>query len=305
MRNFQRLCHPIAAAGYLFLFVVAGCASSFGSNPTSPAVVSSLGGGPTVPPPTATFTRTAPPTPTATPTSTPKWPLTLVFYGDSLLKIGEVRREAKWSYSFVDFLQAMLDPAYEMITANYGGRDAAWAAENLQVAVLSYQPDLVTLWWGFNDLLGCGGFFSTKTNKVIPEYLDTLVRRHIDGLRKQADLLLEQGASVMVLTSIPIDGKLPWTHFDENGQLVWEWNHLCDYNLGLERLASAQRELAEGYAAEGKAVFLVDLWRLFVEHEGVSGMYLDLMHPGPVGAYLIAEEWIRIFGETGSLLLFR
>jgi hypothetical protein len=110
-----------------------------------------------MPAPTRTSTPipTLTPTRSATPTATKKWPLTVVFYGDSLLKVGEVGRPGKWNFSFMDNLRERLDPGYSLVTANYGGQSAKWAFENLEAGVLSFHPDSVTLWWGFNDLLGC------------------------------------------------------------------------------------------------------------------------------------------------------
>jgi hypothetical protein len=296
----------ILPSGLLAIIVLSGSTGCSPSAPAGPAPIAN--GTPAVenacstPTPSSTSTPAPSATPTATPTATPKWPLTIVFYGDSLLRVGEVGREAKWSFSFVDDLREKLDPEYNLITANYGGRNAAWAAENIETAVLSYDPDSVTLWWGFNDLLGCGGFFDLKTNKLLPDNLDNLSRRHLQGIRTQVDRLLEKGNSVLIVTSIPVDGKLPWTHFDQNGRLVWEWDHLCDYNIGLERLAEGQRALAEEYAAAGKPVYAVDVWQRFLDGRKKDGMYMDLMHPGPIGADLIAAEWLRVFGGTGAVV---
>lgn len=112
------------------------------STPVPPTSISSL---------TATFTKsptvTATPTITATPTPLP--PLTIVFYGDSLLRVGEVGHEAKYSFSFVDDLRPILEPHYVLVTANYGGKEAKWAYENLNQNVLASNPDIVTIWWGF------------------------------------------------------------------------------------------------------------------------------------------------------------
>ncbi len=289
-------------AAALILSLPAGCVSP---NPITPELLPSAT-------PTGTDTPTAtppPPTPTPTPsatisptrTVTRKWPLTIVFYGDSLLGVGEVGNQAKYSFSFVDDLREMLDPAYKLITANYGGRTTTWALANLNSAVLFYHPDSVTLWWGFNDLQGCGGFFNRRTNTLIPDNLQTLVDRHVRNLRQQVDTLLENGMSVVILTSIPIDGKLSWTHFDENGKLIRD-NYVCDFNIGLERLSNAQRALAEAYAAEGKSVFLVDAWRIYTEFAGSQGMYLDGIHTGFIGADLIAREWIKVFAQTGEIV---
>jgi lysophospholipase L1-like esterase len=290
----------MAAISLLFIFL-AGCAGSPQRTPElSPAALSTITISPTSTPAAPTSTLTF----TITPTATLKWPLTIVFYGDSLLKVGEVGRQAKWSFSFVDDLREKLDPEYNLITVNYGGRDAKWASENLDAAVLSYRPDSVTLWWGFNDLLGCPGFFK-RENELIPAKLDWLVERHIEYMKKQIDALLEKNISVLIVTAIPIDGKLPWTHLDENNQLVWEKDQWCDYNIGLEQLAAAQRTLVEEYAADGESVFLVDAWKIFTENRGTEGMYLDIMHPGSAGANRIAEEWIRVFAQTGAWLRMR
>jgi hypothetical protein len=117
---------------------------------------------------------------TLTSAATQKWPLTLVFFRDSFfVKVREVGRDAKYGLSFVDNLRERLDTGYNLITANYGGRNAKWTFENIRSTGLSFLPDFVTLWWGFNDLLGCGGFFDRKINKGIPENLDNLVERHI------------------------------------------------------------------------------------------------------------------------------
>jgi lysophospholipase L1-like esterase len=176
---------------------------------------------------------------------------------------------------------------------------AKWAFEHMEETVLSLEPDAVTIWWGFNDLLGCPGFFDRTTNAMIPEKLDYLVNRHIEYLGKQIDLLAEKEIPVLLLTAIPVYGGLPWSHFDENGKLIWESGYWCDYNLGLKRLASEQRALAEKYAAEGEDIFLLDAWKVYTDNWYTDWMYSDVMHPGPTGADLLAEEWIRVFSETG------
>jgi lysophospholipase L1-like esterase len=251
---------------------------------------------------TATFVPTATDTGTPTTTATQKWPLTIVFYGDSMLKLGEAGQPANNSYSFVDDLRAKLDPAYQLITSNHGGRDAEWGADNIGEYALAFDPDSVTLWWGFNDLLGCGGFFDRSTNKLIQTNLDRLIEHHIANLRRQVDTLLGNGLSVIVLTAIPVDGGLPWTHKDEKGEVVWEWSHRCDFNTGLEQLAAAQRLLIGGYIDQGFSIHLMDAWQLYLDHQGENGMYLDMMHPGIRAAMLLSEEWIRVFGETGLIL---
>ena len=274
----------------LATLLAAGCA-------LGPAGIASA---PTV---TATATTTPRPTPTRTaspsPSPTPS-PLTFVFYGDSLLKVGEVGRQGESGFSFVDQLPSQLLPDDVLITANYGGRKARWAAENLEGAVLGYEPDVVTLWWSMNDLGGCPGIFDRDTNGLIEGRLDALVEDYAYYLRLQVDALLERGIPVFVLTAMPVlGGDLPWSHFDENNQLVWEENHWCRYNSGLERLARAQRDLVAGYAAGGRPVFLVDVWQIYLDHPQAGKMYMDSVHPGSHGAALIAEGWLEALRASG------
>jgi lysophospholipase L1-like esterase len=279
----------LPAPAALLLVLLAGC----GLAPASPT-----------PAPTATSTVTPrpPPTPTASPSPSPTEPapLTLVFYGDSLLKVGEVGRQGESGFSFVDELPSQLLPDDVLIVANYGGRKARWASENLEAAVLAYEPDVVTLWWSMNDLGGCPGIFDRDTNALIEARLTALVEDYAYYLALQIDGLLERGIPVFVLTAMPVlGGDLPWSHFDENNQLVWEENHWCRYNLGLERLAQAQRDLAAGYAAGGRPVFLVDVWQIYLDHPEAGKMYMDSVHPGSHGAALIAEGWLNAFRESG------
>jgi lysophospholipase L1-like esterase len=293
------------AAGLLF-FWIAGCAAPVQQNLTPPASVSSTTTiSPTNTSAPPTYTRTRTPTRTATPTATQKWPLTVVFYGDSLLKIGEVGRQGKSGYSFVDNLRENLDPGYNLILANYGGRMAKWASENIENKVLESQPDVVTLWWGFNDLLGCPGFFDRVTNSVYPEKLEYLLQQHIQYMEKQIDILVEKKITVLLVTAIPVYGGLPWSHFDENGRLVWEAGYWCDYNIGLKRLAEAQRTLVEKYSPEDGRVFLMDAWKVYEKNWYTDWMYSDVMHPGPTGANLLAEEWIRVFAQSGEIVRLR
>ncbi|MGB7537107.1 MAG: SGNH/GDSL hydrolase family protein [Anaerolineales bacterium] len=291
------------AAAALALCLAAGCANPDRAAPTLfPSVTPNPSATPTATPLPPTFTRSHTATISQTPTVTRKWPLTVVFYGDSLLKVGEVGRQGKSGYSFVDDLREKLDPGYNLITANYGGRMAKWAFENLEPNVLVFQPDVVALWWGFNDLLGCPGFFDRTTNAIIPEKMDYLAERHIQYLQKQIDVLVERNIPVIVITVIPVHGGLPWSHFDENGRVVWEAGYWCDYNLGLKQLAGAQRTLVDGFTAAGKSVFLMDAWNVYTVHWYTDWMYSDVMHPGPTGADLLAEEWIRVFAQTGEIV---
>ncbi len=253
-----------------------------------------------LPTPTATPTPTLLPTPTGTPTAPPtttERPLTLAFYGDSVLKVGDVSRQGEVGFSIVDILRADLNPADQIITSNHGGRKAQWGYENLDKNILIYNPDIVTLWWGLNDLGGCPGIFDRDTNKLLSYKLDAMLNLHLKYMKLQIDALLGRNIPVIVLTPMPILGTLPWSHFDLDNVLVWENDYRCDYNTGLEQLVKAQRKLVDDYAAEQEPVFLVDAWQIYKDHPNTDNMYMDIVHPGSYGAKLIAEGWLQVFQE--------
>lgn len=62
----------------------------------------------------------------------------------------------------MDYLRQLLDPSHDLIFANYGGKKAKWAYENLDQKVLSLNPEVVTLEWGWDDLHGCVVFSTVK-----------------------------------------------------------------------------------------------------------------------------------------------
>lgn len=270
---------------------LAGCATASVERPSITASFT-----PTRFPVATTVQPTGTKTETLTPSATRKWPLTIVFYGDSLLKIGEVGREGKSGFSFVDNLQSRLEPAHTLITANYGGRGAKWGYENWEQDVLPYHPDIVTIWWGFNDLQGCGGFFDEQTDALVQYKLQGRIDENIRYLQMQIDALLDKKIVVFVMTAMPITGDLPWSHLDSNLKLIWDYSHRCDYNFGLEKLASSQRALVSAY--EGQKVFLIDAWKIYTDHRADYDMYVDIMHPGTKGAELLAEGWLKVFRDN-------
>ncbi|MGA2488997.1 MAG: SGNH/GDSL hydrolase family protein [Anaerolineales bacterium] len=222
-------------------------------------------------------------------------PLTLVFYGDSILKVGDADKPEQVGFSIVDSLRPYLSPANQIITSNHGGRNAEWGYENLEKNILIYNPDIVTIWWGTNDLDGCPGTFDRNTNKIVPSKLDAMINLHVKYMKLQIDALLDKNIPVMVITPIPILGTLPWSHIGPDNNIVWENNFWCDFNTGLEQLVESQRNMVGDYEAVQKPVYLVDAWQIYKDHPNTDNMYMDILHPGSQGAELIAERWLQVF----------
>jgi lysophospholipase L1-like esterase len=247
---------------------------------------------------TFTPTPTQPPTSTLTPTLTltpTERLLTLVFYGDSVLKVGDVSRQGEVGFSIIDVLRANLNPAEHIITSNHGGRKAKWGYENLENNVLINHPDIVTIWWGMNDLGGCPGIFDRDSNKILQYELVAMLNEFLMYMKLQIDALLGMNIPVIVITPMPVLGTLPWSHFDPDNELVWENDYRCDYNTGLEQLVKDERVMVADYAAAQKPVYLVDAWQIYKDHPNTDNMYMDIVHPGGYGAELIAEGWLQVF----------
>jgi lysophospholipase L1-like esterase len=250
--------------------------------------------------PSKTFTPI--PTFPSTPTRYPiRKSLTLVFYGDSVLKVGDASKKGSVGFSIVDVLLTVITPYDQIITSNHGGRNASWGYENLDANVLVYKPDLVTLWWGMNDLDGCTGIYDLATNKILPYELTALINDHIKYMKLQIDSLLNRGIPVIVITPIPVNGTFPWTHFDANNNLVWEEDHRCDFNIGLGQLVESQRQMVADYAIGQKPVYLVDAWQIYKDHPNSDNMYMDIVHPGAYGAEIIAQGWLQVYQSIKSL----
>jgi len=269
----------------VLLILMAGCASHPAATP-APTHTSTA---------TATTTKTLTPTASVSPSPTEPPALTLVFYGDSDLKVGEVGRQGEAGFSFVDNLRLALDPPHTLIMANYGGKSARWGYENLEQSALSFEPDLVTIWWGMNDLSGCPGIFDPQTNELLQYKLTARVDEHVKNLKLQIDALLDHGSAAIIMTSLPVLGDLPWSHLGPNNELIWENDRRCEFNRGLIQLVEAQRNLVVAYTAEGQPVYLVDVWQIYQDHPNADKMYMDIVHPASHGVELIAEEWLRVF----------
>lgn len=281
----NNITHNIIAV-ILLVFLV-GCSDPPISYPT-----------PSLSPVIPTVTSTIIPTITTTPTNTPIQPQTLVFYGDSSLAIGDAGDGREHvGFSFVSNLQPMLDSIFTLITANYGGRTAKWAYEHLEENALIYEPNIVTLWWGFDDMGGCPGTFDRETNKFILNKAEAIITEHIRYLNQIIETLLAQNIPTFVLTPIPANGWLQWSHL-EDYQIVWEEGRWCDFNQGLQLLAQAQRDLVSQYSSSGNPVFLVDVWQIYMDNPGMEKMYMDVVHPASNGAKLIAERWLEVYEEN-------
>ena len=184
--------------------------------------------------------------------------VTIVAYGDSITAGFAVRR------GFPSFWKEMLDEKYpeaglEMINSGISGDTTLDGLSRLDWAVLSYEPDLVTINFGINDCVLGLGLEEFEMNLV------EMVRRIRAG----------PGSEVLLLTSQLLETP-PYDRL------------VLDYYQAIERVA---REMDVGF------VDVHGAWMRRVEQgTPLSSLILPgLDHPNEAGYRIIAEELMGLF----------
>jgi len=184
--------------------------------------------------------------------------VTIVAYGDSITAGFAVRR------GFPSFWKQMLLERYpeagvEMINAGISGDTSQDGLARLDWAVLSYEPDLVTINFGINDCVLGLGLEELEMNLV------EMVRRIRAG----------PGSEVLLLSSQPLETP-PYDRL------------VPDYYQAVERVA---KEMDVGF------VDVYGAWmRLVGQGTPLSSLILPgLDHPNEAGYKIIAEELMGLF----------
>ncbi len=184
--------------------------------------------------------------------------VTIVAYGDSITAGYAVRR------GFPSFWKEMLAEKYpeagvEMINSGISGDTSMDGLSRLDWAVLSYEPDLVTINFGINDCVLGLGLEEFEMNLV------EMVRRIRAGPDSEILLLSSQP-----LETPPYDGLV------------------LDYYQALGRVAA---EIDTGF------VDVYGAWMRAVEAGTPLSSFIipGLDHPNEAGYRIIAEELMRLF----------
>ena len=184
--------------------------------------------------------------------------VTIVAYGDSITAGFAVRR------GFPSFWKQMLDEKYpeaslEMINSGISGDTTLDGLSRLDWAVLSYEPDLVTINFGINDCVLGLGLEEFEMNLV------EMVRRIRTG----------PGSEVLLLSSQPLETP-PYDRL------------VLDYYQAIKRVAE---EMEAGF------VDVHGAWMRRVEQgTPLSSLIIPgLDHPNEAGYRIIAEELMRLF----------
>ena len=184
--------------------------------------------------------------------------VTIVAYGDSITAGYAVRR------GFPTFWKEMLVQKYsgvriEMINSGVSGDTTMDGLARLDWAVLSYEPDLVTINFGINDCVFGLGLEEFEANLV------EMIRRIRAG----------PASEILLLSSQPLETS-PYDRL------------VLDYYQAIERVA---KEMDVGF------VNVYGAWMERM-HQGtpLSSLIIPgLDHPNEAGYRIIAEELMRLF----------
>ena len=184
--------------------------------------------------------------------------VTIVAYGDSITAGFAVRR------GFPSFWKQMLEEKYpeagvEMVNSGISGDTTLDGLSRLDWAVLSYEPDLVTINFGINDCVLGLGLEEFEMNLV------EMVRRIRAG----------PGSEILLLSSQPLETP-PYERL------------VMDYYQAIERVA---KEMEAGF------VDVHGAWmRRVGQGTPLSSLILPgLDHPNEAGYRIIAEELMELF----------
>jgi acyl-CoA thioesterase I len=184
--------------------------------------------------------------------------VTVVAFGDSITAGYAVRR------GFPTFWKEMLVQKYsevriEMINSGVSGDTTMDGLARLDWAVLSYEPDLVTINFGINDCVFGLGLLEFKANLV------EMIRRIRSG----------SASEILLLSSQPLETP-PYDRL------------VLDYYQAIERVA---KEMDVGF------VDVYEAWMDRVKAGTPLGSLIipGLDHPNEAGYRIVAEELMKLF----------
>jgi lysophospholipase L1-like esterase len=184
--------------------------------------------------------------------------VTIVAYGDSITAGYAVRRgfPTFWKEKLV---QKYPDVRIEMINSGVSGDTTMDGVARLDWAVLSYEPDLVTINFGINDCV-----FGLDLEEFEANFVE-MIRRIRSG----------PASEILLLSSQPLETP-PYDR------------RVLDYYQAIERVA---KEMDAGFVDVNRA------WMDRVKAGTPLGSFIipGLDHPNEAGYRIIAEELMKLF----------
>jgi lysophospholipase L1-like esterase len=227
---------------------------------------------------------------------------------------------------------------YDVVNAAISGLNSELALRRLHSKVLPLQPDVVTIYVGWNDLmkLDPAGQKSDGSLAGVARLLDQSwlvkglrkllffhVRPHVSPPRTGLDSssgefegfrspIFEANLKAMIDASAEAGGRVAVMTLPTVVRLDMALEQLRQSNVVFPYFSSAYGvgdllDLIAAYngsirrVASESGVPIVDLERLFAEIEDPQPLFWDTMHPNPQGMELIARETLSVLERSGFI----
>lgn len=202
----------------------------------------------------------------------------ILFFGDSITDAGRMREEIGTNKAlgvgFVRDISSMLlsksFDKYEIINTGISGNRIVDLYSRIKIDLWNHEPDVISILIGINDI-----WHEIQKNNGV----------EIDRFESMYRLLLKETKERLPNAKIILCEPfvLPGTATDEN----------YDRFLEVKEYAAIVARLAEEFDAE--FVKLQDELALAGEKYGNEKVLRDGVHPGKIGAVIIAREWVKAF----------
>ena len=204
---------------------------------------------------------------------------TVCFLGDSITHDGKYIRELAQH-----FLNSETENGrYEFYNCGISGDTAAKAILRLEDDVLSYDPDIVFIMFGMNDI-GQSLYIKANYNEDAEIKRQTNLANYKNNMITIVETLMARDVEVILCTPTPYDDVT---------------NQVYECNVGLEKCAEIVRELAKNYGLE-----LVDHYKNMYDlrstkYWGVT----DPIHPNALGHHVMAQSIMYDLGFIDEMEL--
>ncbi len=202
---------------------------------------------------------------------------TICFLGDSITHGGTYIKELAQIYLDSETENGR----YEFYNCGISGDTAGGAIKRLEDDVLAYNPDIVMIMFGMNDI-GQNLYIKANYNEEVEAKRQTNLTNYKNNMRTIVDTFLENDVEVILCTPTPYDDVT---------------NQVYECNIGLEKCAEFIRELAEE-----KGLELVDHYKNMyplrsTKYWGAS----DPIHPNALGHHAMAQSIMHDLGYIDEM----
>ncbi len=203
---------------------------------------------------------------------------TVCFFGDSITHDGTFIKELAQTYLDTD----KDTPRYEFYNCGIGGDTATAALKRLDSDLLYYDPDIVIMMFGMNDI-GRNYYIKSQYNEEMEVKRQGNLRNYKTSMEAIIDRLLDEGIEVILCTPTPFDDTTTTTN---------------ESNVGLEACAEFVREIAKANNLQ-----VIDHYANMYPLRSLTYWGGDSVHPNTLGQHVMAQSVMYSLGYIDEMEL--